>query len=324
MSILITGVAGFIGSSVAHALLEKGEAVVGVDNLNDYYDVGLKLARLERLKAYGAFAFQKIDITDKDAMFAFFAAHRDATGIVHLAAQAGVRYSLKNPFAYIESNVYGHTVVMEGARNLPQLRHVVYASSSSVYGTNAKLPFSVADRVDAPSSLYAATKRSDELISHTYAHLYRIPLTGLRFFTVYGPWGRPDMAAYIFAKKIVAGEPIQVFNKGEMWRDFTFIDDIVVGVLSALAKPPSGPVPHRIFNLGNNRSERLLDYIGEIEKALGRKAVYEFLPMQPGDVPRTYADIESSKRELGYDPKTSIAEGVPRFIAWFKDYHKIG
>jgi UDP-glucuronate 4-epimerase len=323
MTILLTGAAGFIGFHVAAALLERGERVIGIDNLNAYYDVKLKAARLAQLENREGFAFNRLDISDRDGISGVFARHSDISIVVHLAAQAGVRHSLSDPFAYITSNVVGHTVLLEAARNLPALRHFVYASSSSVYGSNERLPFSVEDRVDCPNSLYAATKRSDELISYSYAHLYKLPQTGLRFFTVYGPWGRPDMAAYIFATKLAAGEPISVFNDGEMWRDFTFIDDVVQGTLAAIDRPPTGSVPHRLYNLGNNQSEKLTDFIAQIEKALGKRAVLRFEPMQKGDVVRTYADIEESRRDLGFQPRTRISEGIPRFIDWFRHYHKL-
>jgi UDP-glucuronate 4-epimerase len=323
MSILVTGAAGFIGSHVSLKLLERGDSVIGVDNLSDYYDVNLKKARLGHLKGHNGFSFEQRDITVKEAMFSLVEANSHITGIIHLAAQAGVRYSLINPFAYIHTNVMGHTVMVEAARKLPAIKHFVYASSSSVYGSNKDTPFSVDQRVELPNSLYAASKRSDELISQTYAHLYQLPQTGLRFFTVYGPWGRPDMAAYIFASKIVADEPIPVFNYGDMRRDFTYIDDITAGVIAALDHPPADAVPHRVYNLGNHRSEKLTDYIAHIEMALGRKAVLDLQPLQMGDVPATYADIEASRRDLGYEPRTPIAEGIPRFIEWFRQYHKV-
>jgi UDP-glucuronate 4-epimerase len=319
--ILVTGAAGFIGAAVSDALLARGETVLGVDNLNDYYDVALKDARLVRLADKPDFSFRKLDIADRDAMLALALKFPAIDRIVHLAAQAGVRYSMVNPYAYIQSNVMGQVVMLELARALPALKHFVYASSSSVYGANEKTPFAVSDAVDRPSSLYAATKRADELFGHTYAHLYGIPSTGLRFFTVYGPWGRPDMAPMIFARAILAGEPIKVFNHGEMWRDFTYIDDIVDGVLRALDRPATGKPPHALYNLGNHRSEKLTDFITEIEKSLGRKAVMEMAPMQPGDVPTTYADIDASRRDLGYEPATPISKGIPRFIEWFRGYN---
>lgn len=320
MRVLITGAAGFIGFHVATALLARGDEVIGVDNLNDYYDVNLKQARLDRLTPHKNFSFHKINIADKDAMFAL--AKPGPTHIIHLAAQAGVRYSLVNPYTYVESNVMGQVVMLELARLIPQLRHFVYASSSSVYGGNTKIPFSVADPVERPVSLYAATKRADELITWQYAHMYRLPCTGLRFFTVYGPWGRPDMAAYLFTKQIMADGPIKVFNHGKMRRDFTYIDDIVAGVLAALDRPPVSDPPHGVYNLGNSRTENLMDFIAVLEKALGKKAQMDFQPMQPGDVPETYADIAASERDLGFHPKTAIAEGIPKFVAWYKDYHQ--
>ncbi len=330
MTIAVTGAAGFIGFHVATALLDRGEAVLGVDNMNAYYPVSLKEARLSRLEDRRGFRFARADVADRDAMDALLAPDSGVEAVVHLAAQAGVRYSLENPYAYVTSNVMGQVVMLEAARRLPNLRHFVYASSSSVYGGNAKLPFSVGDPVDGPVSLYAATKRADELITHTYSHLYRIPATGLRFFTVYGPWGRPDMAAYLFADAIMAGRPISVFNEGRMRRDFTYIDDIVAGVLAVLDRPPTDDAsdggraaPHRLYNLGNNRSEELTTFIRVLEEALGREALKSMKPMQPGDVPATYADIEASQRDFGYDPRTPIEVGIPRFVAWYKDYHKI-
>ena len=329
-TILVTGAAGFIGAAVCHALLARGDTVVGVDNLNDYYDVGLKEARLALLTAQRNFSFRKADIADKDAMLEF--AGRDIAGIVHLAAQAGVRYSLKNPFAYVTANVMGQAVMLELARALKDsgagLKHFVYASSSSVYGANRKTPFAVGDAVDHPNSLYAATKRADELFSHTYAHLYGIACTGLRFFTVYGPWGRPDMAPILFAGAIAKGEPIKVFNHGEMWRDFTYIDDIVAGVLRALDRPAqsnkaTGEPPHALYNLGNNKSEKLTDFIAQIEKAMGKEAQKVMAPMQPGDVPATYADIAATTRDLGFAPTTPISVGIPKFVAWFRDYYRV-
>ena len=319
--ILVTGAAGFIGAAVCQALIGRGNAVLGIDNLSDYYDVSLKEARLARLKSNKFFSFRKADIADKDAILALGA--EGFTGIVHLAAQPGVRYSLENPYAYVSANVMGQAVMLELARASAGLKHFVYASSSSVYGANKKTPFAVGDAVDHPNSLYAATKRADELFGHTYAHLYGIPCTGLRFFTVYGPWGRPDMAPMLFAKAITAGEPIKVFNHGEMWRDFTYVDDIVAGVLKALDRPATGTPPHALYNLGNNKSEKLTDFIAEIEKALGKKAEKIMLPMQPGDVPATYADIDASQRDLGFAPTTPISAGIPKFIAWFKDYYGV-
>jgi UDP-glucuronate 4-epimerase len=323
MKVLLTGAAGFIGYHVAQALLARGDEVIGVDNLNAYYEVSLKEARLANLQAHKAFRFEKLDIADRDAMLALDAKHAGITHVVHLAAQAGVRHSLTDPYTYITSNVMGQVTLLELARKLPKLEHFVYASSSSVYGGNTKLPFSIDDETEQPNSLYAATKKADELIGHTYAHLYGVPSTGLRFFTVYGPWGRPDMAAFLFTRAILAGEPIRVFNHGEMWRDFTYVDDIVAGVLAAVARKPTRTPPHAVYNLGNHRSEKLTDFIALIENALGRKATYKLEPMQPGDVARTYADIEASRRDLGFDPKTPIAEGIPRFIKWYADYYRV-
>lgn len=324
MSVLVTGVAGFIGYHTAVALLARGEQVVGIDNLNDYYDVALKEARLARLTESESFRFERVDIADREGVTAALGRHPAIDRVVHLAAQAGVRYSLINPYTYIHSNIEGHVVLLEACRRLPRLQHFVYASSSSIYGANTKLPFSVDDRVDSPVSLYGATKKAMEEISHAYAHIHHIPLTGLRFFTVYGPWGRPDMAAFIFTRKILAGEPIPVFNNGDMRRDFTYIDDIVAGVLASLDRPPAeedGKACSRIYNLGNHRSEHLMDFIGAIEHALGREAKLELLPMQTGDVKETFADIGASRRDLGFEPRTPIAEGVPRFIAWYRSFY---
>lgn len=325
-TVLVTGAAGFIGMHVAQALLARGDRVIGVDNLNDYYDVSLKEARLARIKDHKNFSFHRMNIADRDGMRALVKQNQDITHIVHLAAQAGVRYSLVNPYAYIETNVMGQTVMLESARMLPALEHFVYASSSSVYGGNKKTPFAVEDPVERPVSLYAATKRMDELMGWTYAHLYGLKMTGLRFFTVYGPWGRPDMAAYIFAKHIMADQPISIFNHGKMRRDFTYIDDIVSGILAVMAKPPEAFIsepPARVYNLGNSRSEDLMDFVTTIEKALGRKAHYDFQPLQMGDVPETFADIAASTRDFGFEPKTPISVGLPKFIEWFKSYHGV-
>jgi UDP-glucuronate 4-epimerase len=323
MSILLTGVAGFIGFHVARALLDRGERVVGIDNLNDYYDVRLKEARLDLLRVYSGFVFAKLDVADRDGILALVERHRDLRSIIHLAAQAGVRYSLENPYAYVDANVMGTLVMFEAGRRIDGLTAITYASSSSVYGANRHQPFGVEDRVDAPVSLYAATKRSCELLAHTYGHLYGLPATGLRFFTVYGPWGRPDMAAYLFTSAILAGRPIKVFNHGRMARDFTYIDDIVAGTIAAHDRPPAGGVRHRIYNLGNHRPEKLLDFIAVIERALGRTAEKELLPLQPGDVPESFADIETSRRDLGFDPKTTIEVGLARFVEWYKTYHGV-
>lgn len=323
MQVLLTGAAGFIGYHVAQALMARGDTVIGVDNLNSYYDVRLKEARLKNLQKHNGFSFEKMDIADRDGMMRIATENSDVTHIVHLAAQAGVRYSLTDPYAYVSSNVLGQVVMFELARKLSRLEHMVYASSSSVYGGNTKLPFSVDDPTDTPNSLYAATKKADELIGHTYAHLYKLPATGLRFFTVYGPWGRPDMAAFLFTDAILKGEPIRVFNHGEMWRDFTYIDDIVAGVIAALTHKPATQPPHAVYNLGNHKSEKLTDFIAAIEAALGKKAVYQFEPMQPGDVPRTYADIEASRRDLGFEPRIPISEGIPRFIKWYRTHYGV-
>lgn len=321
MTVLVTGVAGFIGFHTSRALAERGERIIGVDIVNDYYDPALKRARLIELNKLDGFTFIQADIADNDAMQEIAKAHPDITRIVNLAAQAGVRYSLVNPFAYTRSNVEGHLVMLEMARHLKNCEHFVYASSSSVYGANKDLPFSVEERVDQPVSLYAATKRAGELMSHCYSRLYGIPATGLRFFTVYGPWGRPDMAAWIFTRKILAGEPIEVFNEGDMRRDFTYIDDIIKGVMAVLDHVPDAEVPERVYNLGNHRAEKLTDFIATLEDALGKKAEVILKPMQQGDVKETFADIEASRRDLGFDPSTSIKEGIPRFIDWYREYH---
>jgi UDP-glucuronate 4-epimerase len=323
MSILLTGAAGFIGFHVAKALLERGERVVGIDNLNDYYDIRLKEARLDRLRACRGFAFAKLDVADRSGILALVEGHRELRSIIHLAAQAGVRYSLENPYVYVDANVMGTLVMFEAARRIDGLTGITYASSSSVYGANRQQPFSVDDRVDEPVSLYAATKRSCELLAQTYSHLYDLPATGLRFFTVYGPWGRPDMAAYLFTDAILAGRPIRVFNHGKMARDFTYIDDIVAGTIAAHDRPPADGVRHRIYNLGNHRPEKLLDFIAVIERTLGRTAQKELLPLQPGDVPESFADITASRRDLGFDPKTTIEVGLARFVEWYKQYHRI-
>ena len=330
MTILVTGAAGFIGSSTAHALLQRGEEVIGIDNLNDYYDPALKRARIERLRgAQGnAFTFEQVDFGDQDALTAFAEPHR-FDRIIHVGAQAGVRYSLVNPQAYVRSNLMGQINMLELARHR-EVKHFVYASSSSVYGGNDTLPFRVEDRVDHPISLYAATKKADELMSETYAHLYRLPQTGLRFFTVYGPWGRPDMAMWLFTDAILKGQPIKVFNGGDMRRDFTFVDDIVTGVVACLDNPPpddgqekagGSKAPHRLYNIGNNNSEELTRMIALLEEACGRRAEKILMPMQPGDVRDTYADISAIKGDLGFQPSTSIDVGIPRFVDWYRAYH---
>ncbi|MEJ0070451.1 MAG: NAD-dependent epimerase/dehydratase family protein [Pseudomonadota bacterium] len=327
MTVLVTGAAGFIGYHTAAALLARGDAVVGIDDLNAYYDVRLKEARLARLTGQPGFSFHRVEIGDRAAVEAVFAQHPALTRIVHLAAQAGVRHSLVDPYSYVQSNLMGQVVLLEGARRLGKLGHFVYASSSSVYGANRKLPFAVDDRTDHPMSLYGATKKADELIVQSYSHLFRLPSTGLRFFTVYGPWGRPDMAAYLFTRAILAGEPIRLFNAGQMRRDFTYIDDIVHGVIAALDRPPpdGGPdlPPHRVYNLGNHRAEELRDFIAAIERATNAKARLVEEPMQPGDVRETLADISASERDLGFHPRTSIDVGVPNFVAWYRQYHGV-
>jgi UDP-glucuronate 4-epimerase len=332
MSVLVTGAAGFIGAATSRALLERGDEVVGIDSLNDYYDPKLKQARLAQLqKQFGnRFRFERVDFADADALKRVTDSI-DIGGIVHLGAQAGVRYSLENPSAYVRSNLVGHCNMLELARHR-RVRHMVYASSSSVYGSNKSLPFRVEDRVDHPLSLYAATKKADELLSESYASLYRLPLTGLRFFTVYGPWGRPDMAMWIFIKALYAGEPLPLFNGGEMRRDFTYVDDIVRGVVACLDGPPAddgqpkagGSIsPHAIYNIGNNRSEDLMRVVQLLEQETGRKALLDPKPMQVGDVRETFADISAIERDHGFQPRTSIDQGVPRFVAWYRDYHGI-
>ena len=327
-AVLVTGAAGFIGFHVAKALLTRGEAVVCVDNLNDYYDPQLKRDRLARLEATGgSFGFHECNFADNVALDAALKG-LDFDRIVHLGAQPGVRHSIENPRAYVESNLVGHLNILEIARHRGT-SHLVYASSSSIYGKNAKIPFSINDRAEHPVSLYAATKKADELISESYAHLYRIPMTGLRFFTVYGPWGRPDMAPWLFTEAILSGKPIKVFNQGKMRRDFTYIDDIVAGVIGALDKPPQddgtlkpggSDAPHAIYNIGNNQSEELARFIAVIEAACGRQAEKIMLPMQPGDVPVTYADIDDIARDIDYAPTTSIDVGIPAFVEWYRAY----
>jgi UDP-glucuronate 4-epimerase len=322
MAVLLTGAAGFIGMHVARALLDRGEEVIGLDNLNPYYSVKLKQDRLAVLQENSRFRFLEIDLAEPEAVYAAL----DGTpleGIIHLAAQAGVRYSLEAPMTYVNSNIVGHMAILELARRQDRCRHVVYASSSSVYGGNRKLPFSESDPVDNPVSLYAATKKADELISQAYANTHRLVQTGLRFFTVYGPWGRPDMALWLFTEAILAGRPIRVFNHGDMKRDFTYIDDIDDGVLRAYDTPPADgdEPPHRIYNIGNYRSEPLLKLIDLLEEAIGIKAIRQLEPMQTGDMKETYADLEAIGRDLGYAPSTPIEVGVPRFVRWFRDYH---
>lgn len=331
--IMVTGAAGFIGSHLTHRLLDRGDEVVGVDNLNDYYEVSLKDARLARLLERPGFTFHKLDVADKEKMTGLFGS-ANVSRVVHLAAQAGVRYSLTNPYAYIEANLSGFITILEGCRH-NGIEHLTYASSSSVYGANTEMPFSVHHNVDHPLSLYAATKKANELMAHTYSHLYRLPTTGLRFFTVYGPWGRPDMAMFIFARAILTGKPIQVFNHGQMKRDFTYVDDIVEGVIQvndraaqpspdwtgAAPDPHSSNAPYRVYNIGNNSPVPLMQLIETLERALGKEAVKEMLPMQAGDVPATYANVDDLARDTGFRPSTPIEVGVERFAAWFRSYY---
>ncbi|HEV8520190.1 MAG TPA: NAD-dependent epimerase [Burkholderiales bacterium] len=335
MDILVTGAAGFIGSTLAMRLLERGDTVIGIDNVNDYYDVTLKQARLARLRCHSKFTFDKMDVADRDAM-----AHLFSTGhfdvVVHLAAQAGVRYSLTNPYAYIDSNLVGFGNVLEGARQ-SRVGHLVFASSSSVYGANTRLPFSEHHNVDHPISLYAVTKKANELMAHSYAHLFNVPCTGLRFFTVYGPWGRPDMALFKFTARILRGSPIPVFNGGQMVRDFTYVDDIIDGVVRVIDSP-AAPDPHwnadapdpatsfapyRVYNIGNNQPVNLMHFIKVLEQCLGRKAQLEMLPMQPGDVQATFADVTELGKAVGFKPRTPVEEGIARFVAWYRDYYGV-
>ena len=333
--ILVTGAAGFIGSHVAQRLLTKGSEVVGIDNLNDYYDPRLKEARLDRLRSHSAFRFEKLDLADREGMAALFARHRFPS-VIHLAAQAGVRHSLVDPHAYVDANLIGFTNILEGCRH-NGCRHLLYASSSSVYGSNTRMPFSTHDNVDHPLNLYGASKKANELMSHAYAHLFGIPSTGLRFFTVYGPWGRPDMAMWIFAKAIIAGEPIKLFNNGNMRRDFTYVDDVVESVVRLVDRPPSpsadfstaspdpgaSNAPWRVYNIGNNKPVDLLEVVRLLEQAIGKKAKRELMPMQPGDVPATCADVDDLMRDAGFRPSTSIADGIARFIEWYRVYHRL-
>jgi len=335
MKVMVTGAAGFIGSALSLRLLQRGDEVVGVDNLNDYYDVNLKKDRLSRLGSSNDFQFQLIDIVDREAMSALFSSN-EFDAVVNLAAQAGVRYSIENPFAYIDTNLVGFGNILEGCRH-HEVGHLVYASSSSVYGSNTAMPFSIHDNVDHPLSLYGATKKANELMAHTYSNLYDLPTTGLRFFTVYGPWGRPDMALFKFTRAMLAGESIPVFNYGKHRRDFTYIDDIVEGVVRVLDRPAtsnpkwsgdnpdsgSSAAPWRVYNIGNNSPVELMDYIGALEKALDVKADMEFLPLQPGDVPDTYADVEDLVSEFNYKPATSVETGVSRFVEWYRGYYRL-
>lgn len=333
--ILVTGAAGFIGFHVAKRLLQDGRDVVGLDNINAYYDPALKEARRRELEKSDRIRFTKLDLADRNGMAALFKEHR-FTHVVHLAAQAGVRYSLLDPFAYVDANLAGFATILEGCRH-NGCRHLVYASSSSVYGSNTKMPFSVHDNVDHPLSLYGASKKANELMSHAYAHLYGLPMTGLRFFTVYGPWGRPDMAMWIFTKSIIAGEPIKLFNNGDMKRDFTYVDDVVEPIVRLIDRPAAGQprspgaapdpgssqAPWRVYNIGNNNPVGLLEVVSLLEQAIGKIARRELLPMQPGDVPATYADIDDLTRDVGFRPDTPIAEGISRFVDWYRSYHRL-
>ncbi|MEE9360523.1 MAG: NAD-dependent epimerase [Hyphomicrobium sp.] len=332
MRFLVTGAAGFIGYHTAKALLDRGDEVIGFDNLNSYYDVKLKEARLRRLEGRNGFKFHKLDLADRSGVESLFAEERPAR-VIHLAAQAGVRYSLENPHAYIDSNIVGTLHILEGCRHTG-VEHLVLASSSSVYGANTAMPFNVHQNVDHPLSLYGASKKANELMAHTYAHLYRLPVTALRFFTVYGPWGRPDMALFLFTRKILSGEPIDVFNNGNHARDFTYIDDIVEGVLRSADKvaepngswsgdqpdPATSAAPYRVYNIGNNNPVELMQFIACIEKAVGREAKKNFLPIQPGDVPKTYANVDALAHDVGFKPSTPIEVGIPRFVEWYRSY----
>ncbi|WP_019866614.1 NAD-dependent epimerase [Methylovulum miyakonense] len=335
MKVLVTGAAGFIGSTLSLKLLARGDVVVGIDNLNDYYDVNLKLARLERLRAHKNFRFLKLDIADKPAMEALFSTEKFQK-VMHLAAQAGVRYSITHPHAYIDSNIVGFLNVLEGCRH-HNVEHLAYASSSSIYGANTNMPFSIHHNVDHPVSLYAASKKANELMAHTYSHLYRLPTTGLRFFTVYGPWGRPDMSLFLFTRSILEGKPIDVFNFGNHRRDFTYIDDIVEGVIRVIDKPAqpnigwagetpdpgTSTAPYRVYNIGNNSPVHLLTFIETLEQCLGKTAIKNLLPLQLGDVPDTYADVSDLVNDLDYKPDTLLADGIQRFVEWYKDFYRI-
>ena len=334
MKFLVTGAAGFIGFHVCQTLIKRGDEIVGIDNINDYYDISLKEARLERLAVESNFSFHKVDLTEKEKISSLFIEY-SFDAVINLAAQAGVRYSITNPEAYIESNIVGFLNILEACRH-NEIEHLVYASSSSVYGMNGSMPFSIHDNVDHPISLYAASKKSNELMAHTYSHLYNLPTTGLRFFTVYGPWGRPDMACFLFTKAITEGRPIQVFNNGEMRRDFTFIDDIVNGIIKVVDKPAqknnswnamepdpgTSSAPYRIYNIGNNTPVALKDFIAILEKEIGIEAIKEYLPLQDGDVVATFADIEDLRNDLGYQPLTNIASGLKQFVEWYKEFYR--
>ncbi|QBQ53307.1 NAD-dependent epimerase [Nitrosococcus wardiae] len=335
MKIMVTGSAGFIGAALTEKLLERGDEIIGVDNLNDYYDVNLKLARLARFQDHPAFTEARMGLEDREALNAVFAKHRPQR-VVNLAAQAGVRYSLENPYAYVDSNLQGFLNILENCRHY-QVEHLVFASTSSVYGANTKMPYSVHDNVDHPLSLYAASKKANELMAHTYSHLYQLPTTGLRFFTVYGPWGRPDMALFKFTRNILAGKPIDVYNYGHHQRDFTYIDDIVEGVTRTLDRlptpnsrwngatpdPSTSTAPYRIYNIGNHQPVELSDFIKILEECLGCEAKKNLLPMQPGDVPATYADVDDLIRDVGFHPATPIEQGIARFVTWYKDYYVV-
>jgi UDP-glucuronate 4-epimerase len=329
MAILVTGAAGFVGYFLSLRLLEAGEQVYGIDSLNDYYDVKLKKDRLEQLKGFEQFTFEQMDVSDRNAISALFASH-DFSCVVHLAAQAGVRYSLQNPLAYADSNLLGFVNILEGCRH-SQVGHLVYASSSSVYGQNRKVPFATGDRVDHPVSLYAATKKSNELMAHAYSHLYDLPMTGLRFFTVYGPWGRPDMAYFLFVEAIAQNRPINVYNHGQMKGDFTYVDDVVEGIIRVMKKPPAKKsvlaegdettAPYKVYNIGNHSPVSLMDFITTIEQAMGKAAQKIMLPMQPGDVPSTYADVEDLMNDVGFKPATPLSVGIQKFVDWYQSYY---
>lgn len=328
-TILVTGSIGFIGFHLTQRLLNEGFAIIGIDNINDYYDVSLKLARLEILKRQDKFQFYQLDLSDRQGIKDLFS-NQQIDIVVNLAAQAGVRYSLENPYAYVDSNLVGFVNILEGCRHY-HIKHLVYASSSSVYGVNQKIPFSTKDNVDHPISLYAATKKANELMAHTYSHLYNLPTTGLRFFTVYGPWGRPDMSYFIFTEKILAGKPIPIFNYGKMQRDFTYIDDIVEGIVRVIHQIPHpqstehsvSQAPYALYNIGNNQPVELIDFISAIEKSLGITAKKELLPMQPGDVPITYADVDDLFQAVGFKPSTPLEQGISEFINWYRDFYKL-
>ena len=335
MKVLVTGAAGFIGSHLSHRLLDRGDEVVGIDNINNYYDVNLKLARLDRLKDKLGFSFLKLDVADRQGMEGLFREQK-FNRVVHLAAQAGVRYSIENPHAYVDSNIVGFCNILEGCRH-NQVEHLVYASSSSVYGANKSQPFSEHDNIDHPMALYAASKKANELMAHAYSSLYQLPTTGLRFFTVYGPWGRPDMALFIFTKGIIEGTPINIFNNGDMIRDFTYVDDIIEGVVRTLdhtaqanpdwdghkPDPATSYAPYRVYNIGNNSPVKLMNFIEAIEKAVGKEATKNFMPMQPGDVPSTCADVSALENDVGFKPNTSVEQGIQQFVAWYREYFKV-